>query len=95
MNNCISQWSQDMGGKESQHHRTPLTWTCFLCVKYPTPAEAFSALLSSCSLLYFQRCMGRHCISILGMMARRCDMIKQKWSPKSFAKQFDSRAQKL
>jgi len=33
--------------------------------------------------------------SILGMMARRSDMAKQNWSTKSFAKQFDSRAQKL
>lgn len=46
-------------------------------------------------LLYFQRCMGRHCISILGLMARRSDMAKQKWSIKSFAKQLYNRAKKL
>lgn len=39
--------------------------------------------------------MGRHCISILGLMARRSDMTKRKWSIKSFAKHFDCQAQKL
>lgn len=33
-------WSQDTGGGESLHHWTPLTWTCFLCLKYPITNRA-------------------------------------------------------
>lgn len=80
-----TQAEEDLG--ITGHHQRGFV---FYVSNTPSPTEALSALLSNCSLLYFQRCMGWHCISILGLMARRSDMTKQKWSIKSFAKQFSS-----